>query len=308
MATETMEAVPSSAATALGGRVSGETLEKAVSALLKWKESQSKLQAPQLLPQDEFVYLNITLKRIPPKARTNAIRIPLPHTLYDQSSELCLIIDDRPGSNLTSEEAKKRLKSQDVTVSKVLKLSKLKTDYKAFEAKRKLMGSYDLFLVDRRIVHFLPRLLGKHFFKKKKLPVPVDLTHKNWKAPIERVCSSGLFHLSTGTSSVMKVGRLSMDSGEIVDNVVEAINGVVDHVDKGWDGLRSLQLRLAGSVALPLYRALPDLKLKIIGAEEAEAELNAKEVTESKGKRKDRATKKSKEGLIKPKSKRKKSE
>ncbi|RAL44329.1 hypothetical protein DM860_017435 [Cuscuta australis] len=306
MAAETPEAMTSSdaaaaaaasaaaaAAAAVEGRVSRETVEKAVTALLKWKESQSEHQAPQLLPQDEFVYLNITLKRIPSKARTNPFRVPLPHTLYDQSSERCVIIDDRPGSNLTSEKAKKIIKSQGVTVSKVLKLSKLRTDYKAFEAKRKLMGSYDFFMVDNRIVHFLPKLLGKHFFKKKRLPLPVDLTKKDWKAQIERACASGLFFRSTGTSSVMKVGRLSMESGEIVDNVMEAINGLVDYVPKRWDGLRSFQLRLVGSVALPLYQALPDLKLKIIGADEAETEVDAKQLTDGtqragKKKRKDR--------------------
>lgn len=155
------------------------------------------------------------------------------------------------------------------------------------------MGSYDFFLVDKRIVHFLPKLLGKHFFKKKRLPLPIDLTKKDWKAQIEMACASGLFFVSTGTSSVMKVGRLSMESGEIVDNVVEAINGLVDYVPKRWDGVRSFHLRLAGSVALPLYQALPDLKLKIIGAEEAETGEDAKQLTDrtqraGKKKRKDR--------------------
>nr|GLL47213.1 ribosomal L1 domain-containing protein 1-like [Ipomoea trifida] len=280
MATET-PATPASAGAGAGLKVSRDIVERAVTALLKWKDAQSKDQAPQLLPDDEFVYLNITLKKIPPKARVNPFRIALPHALHDQaSSECCLIIDDRSNSNLTSKDAKKVIKSQDISVSKVLKLSKLKTDYKAFEAKRKLCDSYDVFLVDKRIVHFLPKLLGKHFFKKRKLPLPVDLTKKNWKDQIERACGSGLFFLRTGTCSVMKVGKRAMESGEIVENVVEAINGVVEYVPKKWGGVRSLHLRLCGSVALPLYQGLPDMKLKIMGAKDVERGTESKELSD----------------------------
>lgn len=243
-----------------------------MNALLKWKDSKSKTQKPQLLPQDDFIYLNLTLKKIPPKPRTNAFRIPFPHSLHDASSELCLIIDDRPNSKLTSDAAKKIVKAQNIPVSKVIKLSKLKTNYKPFEAKRKLCDSFDLFLVDRRIVHLLPKLLGKQFFKKKKLPLPLDLTHKNWKEQVERACGSGLFYLRTGTCCMMRVGKGSMESEQIVDNVVEAIKGVVQVVPKKWGGVRSLHLRLSDSLALPLYQALPEIKLKIQGFKEKETE------------------------------------
>ncbi|KAJ8530274.1 hypothetical protein K7X08_037109 [Anisodus acutangulus] len=272
-----MESSPPSAA----AKVSRATVEKGVDALLKWKETKSKIQKPQLLPQDDFIYLNLTLKKIPPKPRTNAFRIPFPHPLHDVSSELCLIIDDRPNSNLTSDAAKKIIKSQNIPITKVIKLSKLKTNYKPFEAKRKLCDSYDLFLVDRRIVHLLPKLLGKHFFKKKKLPLPLDLTHKNWKEQVERACGSGLFYLRTGTCCMMRIGKGSMEPTQIVDNVVEAIKGVVQVVPKKWGGVRSLHLRLSDSLALPLYQALPEMKLKIQGFKEKEVSGDLVEVKES---------------------------
>ena len=37
-----------------------------------------------------------------------------------------------------------------------------------YEDKRKLVASYDLFLVDRRVLTFMPKLLGKAFFKRKR--------------------------------------------------------------------------------------------------------------------------------------------
>lgn len=269
MATVNQNAQPLVPSSTCVSKVRRETIEKAVRALLKWKEVQSKSQKPQLLPDDEFLYLVLSLKKIPPKStssRTNPHKIPLPNPLVlHDSNELCLIIDDRPSSKLTSELAKQKIKNEGVPVSKVLRLSKLKTDYKAFEAKRKLCDSYDLFFADKRVVTLLPKLLGKQFFKKRKLPLPVDLTHKNWKEQIDRACCSALLYLRTGTCSVVRVGRVSMERDEIVENVSAAIDGIVEFVPKKWAGVRSLHLKFSESVPLPVYQALPDMKLKIQG-------------------------------------------
>lgn len=265
--------------------VAEETILKATAALLKWQASQSRTQNPQLLNQDEdrFIYLNLTLKKIPAKARTNPYKIPIPHPLYaPPKSELCLIVDDRPKSNLTSEAAKNKVKSEEIPVSKVLSLSKLKSNYRPFEAKRKLCGSYDLFLADKRIVPLLPKLLGKQFFKKKNIPVAVDLQHKNWKEQIERVCGSALLYLSTGTCSVVRVGRLFMEKEEIVENVVATINGIIGLLPKKLAGVRSLHLKLSESIPLPIYQAMPEMKLKIEGVEKNAGE-EVKEEKESTG-------------------------
>lgn len=245
-------------------KVGVSTVERAVNALLKWRCAKTESQKAQLLEQDDFIYLILTLKKIPPKSRTNAYKIPLPHPLHS-GSELCLIIDDRAKSNLTSETAKKKIKAEDIPISKVIKLSKLKTDYKPFEAKRKLCDSYDMFFADKRVIPLLPKLLGKNFFTKKKLPVPVNLDHNNWKEQIERACSSAMLYLRTGTCSVMKVGKSSMEKREIVENVVGAIEGIVGLVHKKWEGIRSLHLKFTESLALPIYQAVPEMKMKIDG-------------------------------------------
>ncbi|KAL8109654.1 putative ribosome biogenesis protein C8F11.04 [Apium graveolens] len=275
-------------------RVTPETISSAVSALLKWKESKSSSEKAQLLPQEEFFYLTLTLKHIPQKGcRVNPYKIPLPHPLV-QDSEICLIIDDRPKSKMTSKEAKKKVQNDGILVSKVLKFTKLKTDYKAFEAKRKLCDSYDMFFAAKGVIPLLPKLLGKSFFKKKKLPLPIDLSHKNWKEQIERACGSGLFYIKSGTCSVVKIGRVSMEEREVVENVVEGINGVVELVPKGWEGVRSFHLKLSGSLGLPLYQAVPDVKLKIEGLREVVEEGMEGVVEGSEGKKKDGKVGKSK--------------
>ncbi|KAI3869592.1 hypothetical protein MKW92_053406 [Papaver armeniacum] len=262
-------------------RVTPETIERAVVALKKWNKTRSKDEKPQLIEQDEFLYLVLTLKKIPSNGRTNPYKIPLSHSLHpsDSSEEHCLIIDDRSKTTLTSEAAKKKIKDEDIPISKVLKLSKLKTDYRAFEAKRKLCDSYDFFFADKRVIPLLPKLLGKQFYKKKKIPVPVDLTHQNWKEQIKNSCSSALFYLRSGTCSVIKIARVSMENDEIIENVAAAIDGVVEIVPKKWANVRSFHLKMSESLALPIYQSVPDLGLKIEGLKKVE-ESKEKELVE----------------------------
>ncbi|XP_002521676.2 ribosomal L1 domain-containing protein 1 [Ricinus communis] len=256
--------------------VSPKTVEKAVNSLLKWKATKSETQKPQLLEHDEFVYLILTLKKIPQKgsfSRTNPHKISLPNPLINpqnDNTELCLIIDDRPKSGLTKDAAKKKIQNDNIPISKIIKISKLKSDYRPFEAKRKLCDSYDMFFADKRVVPLLPKMLGKQFFKKKKIPVGVDLKHKNWKEQIEKACGSGLLFMRSGTCSVVKIGRVSMGGEELVKNVMAAINGIAEIVPRKWGGIRSFHLKLLESLALPIYQALPDFKLKIEGVKEEE--------------------------------------
>ncbi|CAL0310753.1 unnamed protein product [Lupinus luteus] len=257
--------------------ITPETVERAIDSLLKWRNSQPQTQKSKLLDQDdEFIYLTLTLKKVPPKGRVNPHKVPLPHSLTSESSERCLIIDDRPKSNLTKADAEKKIKSEGIPISEVLKLSKLASDYRAFDAKRKLCDSYDMFFADKRIVPLLARLLGKQFLKKKKVPLPLDLQKKNWKEQVEKACSSGLLTLRSGTCSVVRVAKLSMERDEIVENVVAAIGGVVEIIPKKWENVRSFHVKLLESLALPVYQAVPDIKFRIDGSK-AEEEDEKKE-------------------------------
>jgi ribosome biogenesis protein UTP30 len=264
-----------------------ETVAKAVDSLLKWRKSKLQTEKPKLFDEDEeFVYLILTLKKIPHNSRVNPHKIPIPHSLLSSSSEQCLIVDDRANkqARLTKDEAQKKIQSESIPISKVLKLSKLASDYRPFEAKRKLCNSYDLFFADKTIVPLLPRLLGKQFFKKRKLPVSVDLKKMNWKEQIEKACCSALLFLRTGTCSVIKVAKLSMERDEIVENVVAAMEGVVEVFPKKWAVVRSFHVKLLESLALPVYQAVPDVKLKIEGVKDLEAALAKEEKKDRDGK------------------------
>ncbi|XP_004488842.1 uncharacterized protein [Cicer arietinum] len=257
-----------------------ETVTKAVDSLLKWRTSRLETEKPKLFDQDEeFVYLVLTLKKIPQNGRVNPHKVPIPHSLLSESSELCLIIDDRANKpeRITKDDAQKKIKSELIPISKVLKLSKLASDYRPFEAKRKLCNSYDLFFAEKTIVPLLPRLLGKQFFKKRKVPVQIDLQKKNWKEQVEKACSSALMFLRTGTCSVLRVAKLSMERDEIVENVVAAMDGVVEVFPKKWGVVRSFHVKLLDSVSLPVYQSVPDVRLKIEGVKDVEEALEKSE-------------------------------
>ena len=122
-----------------------------------------------------------------------------------------------------------------------------------------------MFFADKRVVPLLPRLLGKKFFKRKKVPVPLDLKKGNWKEQVERACSSALFSVGTGTCSVVRVAKVAMAREEIVANVVAAIEGVVEAVPRKWGNVRSFHVKLLESLALPVYQKVPDVRLRIEG-------------------------------------------
>uniref|UniRef100_A0A7N0VC43 Ribosomal protein L1 n=1 Tax=Kalanchoe fedtschenkoi TaxID=63787 RepID=A0A7N0VC43_KALFE len=257
--------------------LSRETVQRAVSSLIKWQRAQHKSKSPDLLAQDDdYFNLIVTLLNIPSKDRRITYRIELPTPLHSATdTEICLIVGDRRKSQVRKMRSDLKEKAvvtpEEAGVSKVLKISKLKSDYRAFEEKRKLRDAYDLFLAEKSIVTRLQGVLGKHFYKnKKKVPLEVDLRSVNWREEIERAVGSGYMHLSSGTCSVVKVGRCGMEKEEIVENVLSAIKGIVELMPKRWNSIRSFHLKLNESLALPLYQALPHLKLTIEGVEETE--------------------------------------
>ncbi|KAL3635870.1 hypothetical protein CASFOL_020417 [Castilleja foliolosa] len=244
---------------------------KSVKALLKWKKNKSNSQPIHELSSDDdedehhqhdgddFIYLSVTLIKPPPKTLTlSPHRIPLRHSLHpiDLSAiNSCLIVD---GKKITAESSNKILASKGIPfIKRVFKLPKLKSDYKSFESKQKLYDSFDLFFADRNTIPLLPSVLGKVFYrKKKKIPVPLDLKPdgSNWKEEIENAFNSSLLCLSGGTCSAVRVGKWGVnESDEIVENVCDAIDGVLGIVGKKWGGIRCFHLKFSDSLALPIY-------------------------------------------------------
>uniref|UniRef100_A0A671LMM0 Ribosomal L1 domain-containing protein 1 n=1 Tax=Sinocyclocheilus anshuiensis TaxID=1608454 RepID=A0A671LMM0_9TELE len=162
-------------------------VKKAVQALRAYIKSSSTSQ--KLFENDgQTISLLLTQWKIPKKEQT--IRIPLPHGLRTESGDVCLFTRDEP--KMTSEQAvrfyKKLLRERGFkNTIEVIPFKMLKTEYKPFEGKRKLLGNFDLFLSDARIRRRLPSHIGKHFYERKKAPLSVDLESKHLARDMERL-------------------------------------------------------------------------------------------------------------------------
>lgn len=183
---------------------------------------------------------------------------PIPHPIFTaDNAEVCLFVKDAPGGGAAA--SKKRVADAKLAakagVTKVLAVSKLKTKFEPHEAKRRLAGAYDLFLADARVLPMLARALGKAFFRAKKQPVPVDLTSKDWAAPIQRAVASTYMFKGGGSCVNIKVGRTGQGADAVAANARAALEGALPHVAGGWSGVASVMLKLASSAALPVYQA-----------------------------------------------------
>ncbi|OZJ02172.1 hypothetical protein BZG36_04803 [Bifiguratus adelaidae] len=229
---------------------------KAVAALIKHVTEGSKKN--ELFEEASYVWLLIATKKISESNRKPA-RIPLKHSLYGKGSEVCLFTKD-PQKDYKELLEKKGVKS----VTKVIGVTKLRDNYKPFEAKRQLCNSYDVFLADDRVVPLLPKLIGKTFFDKKKQPIPVNLQRTNLNAEINRAIGSTYLHPSSGSCLAIKIGTTTNTVQEILDNLLTALPFVIDKVPKKWRNIQSLHIKTSESLSLPIYNSLPDEAKSIV--------------------------------------------
>ncbi|KAE8579741.1 hypothetical protein XENTR_v10024165 [Xenopus tropicalis] len=249
-----------------GHELDSAQVKKAVQALLayqKTKEDGNSL----LLNEHDRISLMLTVWKIPSRERT--VRIPLPHGIRPDTCDVCLFTRDEP--DMTSEQTekfyKKLLAQHGIKqISEVIALKKLKKEYKPYEAKRRLLASFDLFLSDDRIRRFLPSLLGKHFYKAKREPQSVNLKSKHLAAVLNRFIQGTQLHISNkGCCYSIRVGNTGMKADDIVENAVAVAKVLSEKLPMKWKNVKVLHLKTQTSVALPIFNSslsnISELKL-----------------------------------------------
>ncbi|KAL3664448.1 hypothetical protein V7S43_010769 [Phytophthora oleae] len=238
-------------------------VRRAVLALQTFAAKQKDDRAKAPLVEDvDYVSCILTRKLVPAKASLKPIPITLPHALYDESAEICLFVKD---------EDKKRIKEALAAdpvqgVTKVMTVKTLRKKFSRFEDKRALAAAYDTFLADDRVIPYLKGPLGTKFFVKKKQPIAVRVSRKSVANSVRLAARRTAFHVSAGVCNNVKVARLDMTPEQIVENVMVAMNNCASLVPKGWNGVQSISVKLADSVALPVYNALATMaKLPPVG-------------------------------------------
>ncbi|KAI8807401.1 ribosomal protein L1p/L10e family-domain-containing protein, partial [Cladochytrium replicatum] len=175
------------------------------------------------------------------------------HSMLDQTADVCLFTKD------PQKDYKKVLEEKGVKgISKVIGVSKLRAKYSTFEARRQLLSQYTIFLADEAIVPMLGKLLGKSFFQKKRLPVAVDMKKTELAGEIRSAVSSTYLYPPKGADVAVKVANIpTHDPSQIQENVMSVVEPVVQKLG-GWKNILNINLKTPLSVALPLYRHLPE--------------------------------------------------
>ncbi|TRZ02248.1 hypothetical protein DNTS_034025, partial [Danionella cerebrum] len=235
-------------------KVDRAQVKKAAQALQAYLKSISTSQ--KLFQSDcQPISLLFTLWKIPNKQQT--IRISLPHGLRTNSGEVCLFTKDEPNmdADQTTRFYKKLLTERGVKHNiEVIPLKSLKTEYKPFEAKRRLLGNFDLFLSDARIHRILPSQIGKHFYERKKNPLSVDLESKHLARDLEKIIQGTTLSISNkGSCCMSHVSHSGMTTEEIVDNVIAVVSAVMAKLASGENNIKIIHLKSQNSAALPIY-------------------------------------------------------
>ncbi|XP_069841512.1 ribosomal L1 domain-containing protein 1 [Dendropsophus ebraccatus] len=250
--------------------VDSEQVKKATKALAayhKTKDSANSL----LLNEHERISVMVTVWKIP--SQTQTIRIPLPHGIRPDTCDVCLFTRDEPNMSIEQTEKfyKKLLSQHGVKqISEIIPLKKLKKEYKPFEAKRRLLSSFDLFLADDRIRRLLPSHIGKHFYKEKREPQSVNLKHKNLAAELNRHIQGTQLHITNkGCCYSIRVGHVGMKVEEIVENTLAVAKVLAEKLPMKWKNVKVLHLKTQTSVALPFYNSSFDSleELQLVKAE-----------------------------------------
>ncbi|XP_020351304.2 ribosomal L1 domain-containing protein 1 isoform X3 [Oncorhynchus kisutch] len=229
-------------------------VKKAVQALLAFLKTKS---TPDFLLLDESQHLSLlfTLWKIPKQAQT--IRIPLPHGIRTDTDEVCLFTRDEP--NMTPDQTqrfyKKLLAERGVkNVTEVIPYKMLKTEYKPFEAKRRLLGNFDMFLSDDRVRRLLSSHIGKHFYERKKEPLSVNLRSKKLALDIQRTIQGTTISISKkGCCCMARVAHSGMAADEIAENIDSAVSTIVTKLRVKGPLIKIIHLKSQSSVALPIY-------------------------------------------------------
>nr|CCA26010.1 conserved hypothetical protein [Albugo laibachii Nc14] len=224
-------------------------VRKAVLALQIYTEKQKLEQNKQpLIEENVSLSCIIQRKKVPSKASLKPIPIELPHGIRKQS-EMCLLVKDTD-----KDRVKKILKEDPVEgLTKVMTLKKLRKNFARFEDRRTLVGAYDLFLADDRILPYLKSPVGKVFIRVKKQPVPVRISRAKFTQNLRAVEKQTFMFVSCGACMNVRIAHLGMSVDEIVENIMIGMQRCASLIGKKWNGIQAIHLKTNESVALPIY-------------------------------------------------------
>ncbi|XP_078477998.1 uncharacterized protein LOC144738876, partial [Lampetra planeri] len=166
-------------------------------------------------------------------------------------------------------------------ITEIIPYKVLKTEYKPFEAKRRLLGNFDMFLSDDRVRRLLPSQLGRHFYEGKK-PLSVKLLSKDLARDIERIIQGTKVKVTNkGCCCMARVANSTMTADEVTENIEATVKTFMAKVNMVRPVIKIIHVKSQKSVALPIYTSnLSHLTLLDAAQRAANATESAKEMTD----------------------------
>lgn len=225
------------------------------------EESQNASSKSQLFDDDDLDDSTLTLiveskKFFSSKPQFKPKTIKLFKSINDKSLKSCLIIRDQLVKS--DQEIEKIEEANLPTISQIIPLQSIKTEYKPFEKRRELQSTYDLFFVDDAVLNTMPNSLGKIFYESSKYPLPLrvttstnnkELSLTTLSNQLEKLLSSTSYLPPQGTTVSIKIGYINDDF--TLDDLNKNINAVASSFD--LNTIKSIMLKTPNSPALPLY-------------------------------------------------------
>ena len=293
-----------------GTGLNSTLVERALDALLKHhekqveKEESSKNKKTSLLGNDRPVQVQLTLFRIPGKSSNCPIRISIPHPLYQvhrgdgdndmddtqeqEEAEICFIVKEE--SKTYVQEMVEKFPQYMGCIKKVLGLQSLRKKHAQYEQQRELLHKYNMFLVDDRILPMVGKALGKHFYKSKRLPIPIKVTRQeSLPYMIQKTLKSTFMTINQGTCITIRAGHTGMDSKKIIKNIMAISNNAIPKIPHKWANIQLISIKTPDSMSLPVYNKTPEALLelaKLAGITETEEDDGQEEGKEAVAKAK----------------------
>jgi proteasome-interacting protein CIC1 len=210
--------------------------------------------------EERKVYVQVNNKKYfseKPEFKPKLIQLSSP--IYNQDNlKTCLIIRDQLVSTTEQIEA---LEQENLpTVSQIIPLKLLKTDYKNFEKRRELYSQYDLFIIDDAVMNLMPTLLGKIFYESgnNKIPLPIRVTNSTdtkklsivtLKNQLEKCLKSTYYLPPMGSTITIEIGNISSQYTQ--EQLVQNLQAVVAGFNAS--SVKSIMVKTTSSPSLPLF-------------------------------------------------------
>ncbi|KAK9296935.1 hypothetical protein QLX08_009195 [Tetragonisca angustula] len=242
--------------------LSEEHVLQCISVINHLTEEQLKNNNALFDDENQPIFMQVTCIRVP-KTPKRCMRILLPHSIVSSSDEVALFVGDlqkgrRKDYEATVEHYADLLRNCNCTkIKTIIPMNQVKTEYDQYELKRKLVGSYDHFLVDGKIAGHLSHLLGKEFYKKRKLPTSIRMHSKDLKHEIDYALRKTAMQIhSCGDTHIVQIGHTSMERKQILENILATCSYLSKNYPGGWANIRSIRIKTSSSLSLPIYTTL----------------------------------------------------